>query len=277
MTATAVLLAVTRPWSDPPRKIADSARIKDRAVGVEGKESVGSPVKVISVNSLNTGSNSWAFPDVRELSAAELREIGDIGNQTRYDDWFLERDAVPVGLRADQVLLEGNSDRSVRIVGLTLDKTCREPLAGTLFDNPDAGQDDTVMLRVDLDQRFPVVQSSDPDAEEGDYFEHNSISLKQGEQVTVIVLAYTQRQYCEYNLDFEIAHGDETLTQTVKDNGRPFRLSADTSDTGRTHPYDSYGRVYLGGVAVAAVCPSGGGEFIGVDPKTFTYDTRQCS
>ncbi|MFJ3666909.1 hypothetical protein ACIPSE_10685 [Streptomyces sp. NPDC090106] len=282
LVALAGVLWLTHPWGSDdrdPTGDAGSTRVKDRAVGVENKDSAGAPVKVVSVGRLNTGNNSWAFEDPRTLSTDDLAAIGNQTSQAHYDSWFLERDAVPVGQRQDQILLEGNSDRTVRVVGLEIDKKCRKPLDGTLFYNPNAGQDTSVILTADLDQQFPLIGSTDPESDPDEaYFDSHSISLRKGEQIRVVLLATTNRQYCEYSVDLRIAHGDETLTQTVKDNGRPFRLTADPAgSTDDPHYLSAYRKAYIAGVVAASACRSDVDRFLAVDPRTFTSDTVVCS
>ncbi|MEU6488423.1 hypothetical protein [Streptomyces sp. NPDC046887] len=265
------------PWhrEQPSTSAQGSARVKDRGVDEENTASAGAPVKVVSVTRVPLDEASWVFPDARDFSAAELAEIGDTGDMRRYDAWFLERDAVPVNAREDRIVLQGDSTRTVRVTDLVVDKKCGPPLTGTFFENPSAGQDTSVVLTADLDEPVADVRSTRPGGEEARYFAGHSLTLKPGEQEVVVVRASTTRFSCAYNLDFTIVDGDENLVQTVKDHGRPFRVSADAYDEEKTHPYDAYQRVYVGGVASAArLC--GDGTFAPLDPGTFTASPDSC-
>ncbi|MFE6850010.1 hypothetical protein ACFVDH_04350 [Streptomyces sp. NPDC057674] len=278
--AAAVLLAAAgglyawQPWHREPSARAVSARVEDRGVDEENRASTGAPVEVVSVTPVPSDAMSWALAEGRALSAAELREIGGSGDSGPSEDWFRRNDAVPVGGRQDRVVLQGNSERTVRVVDLAVDKTCRAPLTGTLFESPGAGQDDTVVLLADLDQRVTVVRDGRPEAYGEDYFAAHSLSLRPGEQIVVVVQAFTERHYCEYALDFTVLDGARRLTQTVMDDGRPFRVTATAVNEERTHPYEAYQRVYAGGLSSHYLC--GDGSFVPLDPKRYTSDPPEC-
>ncbi|MDX3611931.1 hypothetical protein [Streptomyces europaeiscabiei] len=275
-TATAIALLVA---NGETRDKDEGSRIEGKSTSIEYTDSRQAPVKVVAVTPRLADANSWTYKKALTLSNDALSKIGDPGgfgnSLSRYDKWFLDHDAVPVGGRADQIILEGNSRTPVRVIDIEVNKQCHPPLAGSLFDNPGAGADDSTTLSVDLDRPMQVEESS-PQAEPGPYFDRHTISLKYGEQHVLVLQAETSKFYCEYTLGLKISRNGETLTQVVKNNGVPFRVSAEIGDHEDHNPYKGYARVYIAGIPSSYACPSSKGKLIRVDPLTYTIETKKC-
>ncbi len=59
-----------------------------------------------------------------------------------------------------------------------------------------------------------------------DYFGHFTVLLKRNEQFTFDIIASTRVHYCEFTLNMQVLDGTRTVTETISDNGRPFRVTA---------------------------------------------------
>ncbi|WP_326580987.1 hypothetical protein OG889_22710 [Streptomyces sp. NBC_00481] len=275
-TATAAVLLVANRGT---RDKDEDSRIEGKSTSIEYTDSRQALVKVVAVTPRLSDANSWTYKKALTLSNGTLSRIGDPGSfgnsLSRYDKWFLDHDAVPVSDRADQIVLEGNSRTPVRVIDIEVNKQCHPPLAGSIFDNPGAGADDSTTLGVDLDRPMQVEESG-PQAEPGPYFDRHTISLKYGEQHVLVLRAGTSKFYCEYTLGLKISRNGEILTQVVKNNGVPFRVSAGAGDSNDRNPYKGYVRAYIAGIPSFYACPSSKGKLIRVDPMTYTIETKKC-
>ncbi|KPI28072.1 hypothetical protein OK074_6880 [Actinobacteria bacterium OK074] len=240
-------VAVWAPWSNE----------KDSA----------NPVKVVSVNQMDTGDYSWVFPAAREFSAADLRAL-DSNEYDKYRDWFKGEGAVPVKKRSDQIVLEGLSSQPVEIRDVQVEKKCQKAYSGTLFDNPNAGQNDSIQMFLNVDEQIPTPM----DGYGKPYFPAHTISLKKGERSTIVVTASAEKYACKYTPKLKILVGDKETTQLVTDDGKPFEVSGKLSGEEET-PYDKYPSVYVGGVLNTC----GGPIFRKVEPKTYTSLDTSCS
>lgn len=185
--------------------------------------------------------------------------------------WFKDKGAVPVGGRTDLLTIEGNSSKPVEINGLQVEKKCTKPLSGPLFDNPNAGSDNNIVLTLNLDEAIPTAKGIEADGSTSpSYFTRHTISLKHGERGKILISASTAKYYCEYTLKLKITAGDSSLTQVIKDNGNPFKITAFRNGD-EEHPYKPYSRAYVGGVL--NTCGKG---FREVDTQTYTIADTGC-
>lgn len=264
-------LAKWQPWTDeePP---GAGDRVTSKSRGEEVKATTTAPVKVVSVSPQDTGANSWAFQDARSFGPSELKSVNASSLTDETHRWFTSRGAVPVDRRLDLITLQGNTSQPVEINDLQVDKECRAPLSGTLFESPNAGQDSNVRLTLDLDEQLPTAKSVEKDGTSSpSYFSRHTISLERGERQKILVDAATAKHYCAYTLVLRMTVGDETVTQVVKDDGKPFQLSAHVSQAEDVE-MSGYRSAYVGGVLNAC----GGGGFRQVDPETWTSLDTQC-
>ncbi|MFF3644132.1 helix-turn-helix domain-containing protein [Streptomyces sp. NPDC002564] len=264
-------LAKWQPWTDeePP---GAGDRVTSKGRGEEVKATTTAPVKVVSVSPQDTGANSWAFQDARSFGPSELKSVNASSLTDETHRWFTSRGAVPVDRRLDLITLQGNTSQPVEINDLQVDKECRAPLSGTLFESPNAGQDSNVRLTLDLDEQLPTAKSVEKDGTSSpSYFSRHTISLERGERQKILVDAATAKHYCAYTLVLRMTVGDETVTQVVKDDGKPFQLSAHVSQD-EDIEVSGYRSAYVGGVLNTC----GGGAFRQVDPETWTSLDTQC-
>jgi hypothetical protein len=270
LAVSAGVLLQQQPWHDRQDKSSGGNRVTVGSQSIEDKESARAPVKVIAVENMDGGHYSWEFSRPQEFSASELTKISDLGNYDKYVGWFTSKGAVPVGGRTDLLTIEGNSSKPIEINGLQVEKKCTPPLSGPLFDNPNAGSDSNILLSLNLDEAIPTAKGIEADGSTSpSYFTRHTISLKHGERGKILISASTENYYCEYTLKLKITAGDTSLTQVIKDNGKPFKITA-FRNSDEEHPYKPYSRAYVGGV----LNPCGKGFREVVTQKYSTTETR---
>jgi hypothetical protein len=259
------VLATLRPWEEDTQVPGNDRVVEGRNAedAEEDEPADKDPVTVVSVVPQDSGEVAWAFEDAQDFTPEELEPL----DATRLTDethaWFTDRGATPVGTRVDLITIAGNSEEPLVIKDIRVDKKCRAPLSGTLFQGPDTGPDDHVRLWFDLDEKRPTAQLSQGDKGSIPYFSIRTISLQQDEQQKILVAARTGEHYCEYTLNLSMTVGGRTVTQVVQDDDEPFRLSARLGKT--PDDVSGYRRLYVGG-AHTARC---GGAFREADPQTW--------
>jgi len=231
----------------------------------------------ITVDALETSHDpgmgeSWVFPTARDLTNPELRFLanaraGKIAYD-QYERWAQDRGgAFPITI-AIQLVLEGNRDKPVRIIGMKpINKHCTAPMTGTLLYSPGAGQDESIKIGLDLDKPRPVAQIIEAGEWKDDYFAAKTVSLKRAEQVTFQILAKTSKQSCEFALELTIVENGRTVVQTVSDAQHPLRVSGLVMAPGDQSSinFAAYHALYVGGL----LNPTGNGAFIRKDPATY--------
>jgi hypothetical protein len=228
----------------------------------------GPPVKVALVSLERSDYGSYVFPNRLELRTEELRSLNEAGHDysdpARYDTWFRSRGGVEAGLSNVKVVLEGNRDHPVRIIGMRPIKHCQAPLLGSIFYSPPAGAEPSITIGFDLDSTRSIARTVTDDGQwRGDYFANYTVGLKPGEQQTLQIAFKAHRHYCEYTLALTIVDEDRTVTQVVDNNRKPFRITGWPLDRRSDVEFRRYQAMYIGGAA----SPKDG--FIRVDPLTY--------
>lgn len=229
----------------------------------------GPPVKIDAVSVVRNvlQGGTYVFPQKRVLTAAELRTLNQFNlTQPQYDTWFRSRGAVDPEFSNLKLVVEGNRTHPVQVTGLRLIKHCQQPLDGTLFASPPGGSNPTLRIGFNLDSPASIAQdyrgSFYPYPMSGDYFAEHTISLSRSEVQTLQVSAITTKQYCEYILELTAVDGGTTVTETITDHGRPFRVTA--LKFANQDPYSDYKALYVGGVLTRK------GAFIAENPATYS-------
>jgi hypothetical protein len=219
----------------------------------------GPAVKVDSVSVQRTPAQAgiYVFPGSLRLAPAELASLNRLRNgDAAYDAWFTSRGGVDPFLSKVQLIVRGNADQPARITDIAVDKTCRAPLDGTLFDSPTAGNDSSILINFDLDAARSVAEAPGG----GDFFARHTISLRPGEVQAIEITSVTGHHFCRYTLRLTVLVGDRRTVQTVSDHGRPFQVTAKQPHHSRYHA------LYVGGVA----SPAGDKHsFVREDPATY--------
>jgi len=206
----------------------------------------GPAVRVVSIEPL-PGPGQFVFKRGFEISHEFVTQLDERGEQYDYDyvDWLVSRGAVKVGNLTARIVLEGTqSDVSVRILDVQPEVKCGDPLDGSVFTYPPAGNDDATRIEFDLDRPDAPGLYRPPDggAVEGPFFPDRTITLEKAEQVILLVNASTEQHYCEYRMRLDILAGEDRSSIVVPaEDDEPFRVTA---------PLDhaAYEAVFLGGV-----------------------------
>jgi len=149
--------------------------------------------------------------------------------------------------------------------GLQVIKSCQPPLNGTLFYSPPAGEEDTIGIGFNLDNPTSIAQHYKGHELSGDYFAEHTISLTRGEVQTLQIVAKTTQYYCEFTLKLIVVSGSTKTTETITDDGAPFRVTAIHREGRGPGPLSYYQVLYVGGVAPGAIH----GAFTPQNPATY--------
>lgn len=223
----------------------------------------GAPIDVIDATPFRSdeAGGSMVFASGAAFTGDDLAELNTADDRFA---WFIERGGVPLETAFVRLVLEGNRADAVRIVDADVDSNCSAPLDGRIFLDPPAGGDPSIRLDFDLDRQDPAPTYRAEDGSIAQYFPAQTISLADNEQVTLVVTASTQEQYCTFAVVLSVLEGDRTTEVRIPEAGaRPFAVTARLDET-------EYDEVYLGGV----ICSNG---FVRAGDAYFSGDTdRMC-
>jgi hypothetical protein len=227
----------------------------------------GPPVRIISVTLERSDlQGGWVFPQRVDLSPVELTALNEIQRYSpQYNSWFRRQGGVDPSLSVVKIVVEGNRDDMVRIMGIRAVKHCQSPLTGTIFSDPPAGADDSIMIGFDLDSPNTDARVATPQSiGQRAYFASKTISLKAKEQQVLQVVAATLKHYCEYRLEMTVLDGDRVVTEVIGNGEQPFQVTSLIRGGADRHiVYSAYKAVYAGGVLTPDAA------FVREDPATF--------
>jgi len=149
---------------------------------------------------------------------------------------------VQVGAMLIRLILEGNRNQLVRILDIQPVQLKREaPLGGVLLDMYPQGGDGDIQMGFDLDKLAPqaVVVTGGDDLTNQFYFSSHTISLKNGEQVVLMIQAISACYDASFDLavNYKIGTG-ATMTDVISNSSRPFEV------TGLRENVESYRQVF---------------------------------
>ncbi|MEV4053489.1 hypothetical protein AB0J55_20045 [Amycolatopsis sp. NPDC049688] len=165
-----------------------------------------------------------------ELAARLARPGADRDSQLAHD----VRVAGGAGLLHQVIRLHLEGPRTGQVVVTDIRAVIRKrlpPLSGTLVWSPPQGAEDSAETLLELDDRFPVLQSAVRDATgnrnfpAGPYFPAHTIKLVDGETKEVIVTASAAKGAYDFDLAVFSEAGKEIKQTTVDDAGKPFRVT----------------------------------------------------
>jgi hypothetical protein len=227
-----------------------------------GTSSSGSPVKIDATILGRDGSQggTYVFPHKRIYSAVQLGKLNQLGpSQPEYGTWFRSQGAVDPDWSSIKLVIQGNRNHPVELVGMQAVKRCQAPLNGTLFYSPPAGASFNIGIGFNLDAVDSIAQNYQAYQISGDYFAAHTISLAPDEVQTLQVMAHTTRQYCQFTLELTVVDGSKQTTEFITGNGKPFNV------TSTRVPFSYYKALYVGGVAPGAI----NSGFVPKNPATY--------
>lgn len=226
----------------------------------------GDPVRIDSV-SAQYMDDTHVFANALVLSDSALSQLNSLyRDDPSYEDWFASRHAVNDTSRT-LLVLEGNRDHTVRIIGMQPIVSCQSPLSGTLFYSPSEGGDRSTELGFDLDNpqappSYALLNQNGTITSGTGFFGTYTVSLNLGEQFTFLVVASTKKQFCKFTLMMTVVDGDKTVRETITNNGQPFQVTA-LLPYGYVPEFSDYPVLYIGGIL------STGSPWSRADPKTY--------
>ncbi|MCP2344516.1 hypothetical protein [Nonomuraea roseoviolacea] len=249
--ATPVLVGVL-VWGIE-RAVTNNAKPKDE----------GAPLVVSLVRLERNGgeqANDWVFPEGLKLTSADLSELNALPWWSAAEaEWFRRRGAVDPNASVIKVVIRGNRNAPIRVVGMKAVPRCRSPLAGMLFLSSMVGSTPNEAIEFDLDQADPQAQLAHGDGTYAEFFQERTVSLRRGEDVTLQMTARSRTRYCEFVFAVDVLTDAGVVTQTIDDHGKPFKVTA-------TLEAAAYNSLYVSGPADPLDNPE---NWRPVDPKTY--------
>ena len=247
--------------------ITPHAALSSRASARPSPAPSGPPLTVVSEDPIITGLD-WVFSTKYLPSAGQLNyvnsliEVPGLESGLAFNQWFYSHGAFEVGGTSTQLVVQNNRPYPIRLIDMSIVKSCRPPLAGTLFLGAGGGVDKTVGLGFDLD-------SPDTQAERAqgmglnwwkpDYFAKYTVSIRPGAQQVFDLWTLTTKQACSYEFLATVLDGSRKRNQIIEDGNEPFRATALNLQGPYWSPYKA---VYIGGAGTKT------GAFIRVNPRT---------
>lgn len=208
----------------------------------------GPPAKarLLSVDRTLFAGFDWLFAEPREFGAAELDSLG-AAIQNLDHKGIRERGGVDPLALSVSVLIQGQHKAGTTITDLRANPVCGDPLAGALVHGPNPGGGPQKNPRVvfDLDQPNPRAAAASSGG--GDYFQENSISLTENEQVVIVAELRTRLHHCTVTLEVTASEGDQTEQVVVDTGGRQLAVSGYADGAATTElvrAFDRYERLY---------------------------------
>lgn len=221
----------------------------------------GPPVKLEAVSPLEFYDyRSYALPRKLVLTAGQLAAMNTaVGISTAgYVNWFRRLGGVPAVDGVIAVTLVSNSDVPVTIKEIDVLKRCQAPLHGTLFNYIlGAGAPAVPQITFNLGQLVAVGQYGPPagpnyPAAGGNFFAKKVVTVGPHERPQTLNLFVQSRRYCQFTFQMKVATPKGMVTETITNDGRPFRITGGTNSA-------NFGAVYN--------IANNGTHFIRVKPK----------
>jgi hypothetical protein len=179
------------------------------------------------------GGFEMAIPGRIEPGAVIDTSSGCQGGASR--EWLLERGGVDVGRSYVSVVLQAPTNQPVSIKGIRVEVLDRsEPLATTYVSAPDpirfatcSSVDEVVSMGFNLDEPGGVARRiGEFGVLEGPWFASSTISLRQGESMTLALKVSTCSCHCTWRIAVDsVVDGEERVIRVEGDLG-PFETTA---------------------------------------------------
>lgn len=183
----------------------------------------------------------------------------------RYSGWVREHGGVDLSFTYIRLILENGWSSPVSITGIDALVRRFPPLCGTLLWAPPRGKGVPAEFGFNLDEPEPsaLELTRTGGSRSGRpagcpqrylscrlYLQRHPIRLGHRETVTVVALAGTAWNYCEFSISITGTVNEQRFYQVVTDNGSPFRVTAAPAGFLRSIPFSltgaGYGAVYDG-------------------------------
>jgi hypothetical protein len=176
----------------------------------------------------------WSTPapvPADEVHGAPVDPPDDVGHK----DWLRRHDAYALAQEDIWFTLTGERSQPVTITQLRPRLlSCGPPVSGAVFYAPPEGENNVKQLAVNLDRRSPVFHEWDglsPHSATDPYFAAHTISLAEGEQISIKLMAFAGERSCKWHLDADLLVNGEEETLTLTDATGPLAVSGGVQQT----------------------------------------------
>lgn len=226
----------------------------------------GAPVRVDSISiqpNVNHGQ-TFVFSKALQLGKAELHSLTNLSEQSIQgsDDfyaWARNHGGVDPDQVHIQLVLSGNRDYEVRIIGMRAVGVCGPPLTGTMMAYGSEGGEESIGIGFNLDKDDPNAKYYHGISFGGDYFMDKTVSLKHSEQQAFEIVGSSLEHSCNFKIQLIILDGTRQISKTIgygKNGNKSFSVSG-------VLPPTRYKAFYGGGIANS--CPPHF-EWMRIDP-----------
>jgi hypothetical protein len=220
----ALALVITGTLTGIPGQLLDRRAIEDK---LRSGPDLRIDAEIVALN--DEGGPSLVFSRGYQTSRRILQEASEPMRGPSVVPSLRAAGGINLETLTIQLVLEGRRNEEIRILDIQPVIVARTaPLDGTLFFLPPQGGVPTLQMVANLDSPIPVIDTvgSNNKPTHEPYFDSYSISLHDAEQQTLTIRATTERFNVAFTLRVRYAIGGHRETETITDNGHPFRVSA---------------------------------------------------
>jgi hypothetical protein len=202
------------------------------------------------VGNVGVTEQSYILPEPVALTAQQLNTLNAQAesNNPSYRTWLAAQHASFDRVLDFLLVVQGNRRQTVRIINMVPSEHCTTPLHGTLFLDYNAGSVPNTGLFFNLNQPQTPASYTDQNGQtKPDYFSRYGVALNYGEQFSFAVSATNlTSNTCSVVFVMTILVGNETVRETVSDQGQPFSVTGAPIRQG-PGGLSAYGDVYVRG------------------------------
>lgn len=231
--------------------------------------------------------DAWTFPTGFTASANQIAQINEADNRTDLINRYLYDDGGYAPFTYTQLILQNNCSKSMIINDIQVSRSCQPPLNGTIFSGQSelsepssanegtyTGSDpDSTQIGFDLDSPDPeamLANGWDVSQWTQEYAGSSLATIPGNEDYTFDIRTIALHTACSFWIQVTYVYNNKTHTETISDDGQPFRVSAllpnvlELRKPGN-HPYAGYDTLYVGWHA----SPWPDGTWVRENPKTW--------
>jgi|GEM_PF-4945208 len=231
------------------------------------------PVLVTGVSPVvpNEAAHSFVLPTALSMGSSDLAQFSSsiYPNSDAFSSWYSAHGGLAVDSGLITVTVRGNSDSTVRITDIKVQKTCQKPHGGTYFQGSSQGARDTFKIGFDLDAATPIPQKMASTSASAffptgeNYFASESLELARGETQTLTLGAFTKRYACKFSFQLIVATPSGTFSEPIVTSGKQFELTAPSTPSVPNAPLSGYQAAYAYDLDSSS--------WKAVDPKTYKH------
>jgi hypothetical protein len=231
--------------------------------------------------------HAWTFPTGFMASAKQIAQINEADNNAELINRYLYDYGGYAPFTYTQLILHNNCSKSIIIKDIQVSKICQPTLDGTIFaGQPELSEPSSVNegtytgSNLDPTQIGFDLDSPDPEAMLAsgwnvrqwtqEYASSSLATIPGDRDYAFDIRAIALHTACSFRIQVTYLYDDKSHTETISDDGQPFRVSALLPGTLKpqkagNHPYAGYDTLYVGWHA--SLWPDG--TWVRENPKTW--------